>query len=116
MPNNTTEVLTPGGTVTNYDWPPTNYPTDFDPVTKLTECPMWPDGPCGGGGGGGPATAKSMTSQERMSFVPKAGELIWDTSLQLLYVGDGTTTGGVQVEGSGSADFTRVVFHDEQAN
>ena len=114
MADNITEVLTPGGTVTNYDWPPTNYPTDFDPVTKLTECPMWPDGPCSGGGGGGPATAKSMTSVERMAFTPKAGELIWDTTLQLLYVGDGTTVGGVQVEGSAGADFTRVVFHDPE--
>lgn len=111
MSDNLTEVLTPGGTVTNYDFPPTGYPSDFDPVTKLTECPMWPDGPCGGGGGG-PSTAKNMTSAERMAITPKAGELIWDTDLKLLYVGDGATIGGVLVEGSGSADFSRVVFHD----
>lgn len=119
MPDNTlTEVFTPGGTVTNYNWPPTNYPTDFDPVTRLTECPMWPDCPCsgGGGGGGGPATAESMTSAERMAGVLPAGKLVWDTDLQLLYVGDGTTVGGVMVEGSASADFTRVVFQDKTAN
>jgi len=50
MPDNTNEVLTPGGTVTSYNWPPTNYPTDFNPVTKLTECPAWPDCPCGSNG------------------------------------------------------------------
>ena len=108
-----TEVLTPGGTVTNWDPPPTNYPTDFDPVTRLTECPMWPDCPCpGGGGGGGPATAEPMTSAERMSITPPEGKLIWDTDLAVLYVGDGTTVGGRAVDGGASADFTRVAFHD----
>lgn len=29
MPN-ITEVITPGGTVTNWDFPPTGYPSDFD--------------------------------------------------------------------------------------
>lgn len=109
--NMLTEVLTPGGTVTNYDWPPTGYPSDFDPITKLTECPMWPDCPCSSGGGGS-ANAKPMTSAERMAITPKEGELIWDTDLDILYVGDGTTVGGVSVDGGGSADFSRVVFHD----
>ena len=112
-----TEVFTPGGTVTNYNWPPTNYPTDFDPVTRLTECPMWPDCPCSGGGGGaGPSTAQNMTSAERMSITPKEGELIYDTDLEILYVGDGTTVGGKAVDGGASADFTRVVFQDKTAN
>jgi hypothetical protein len=57
-----------------------------------------------------------MTSAERMADVLEAGKLVWDTDLQLLYVGDGTTLGGVLVEGSGSADFTRVVFHDKTDN
>ena len=95
MPDNTlTEVLTPGGTVTNYDWPPTNYPTDFDPVTRLTECPMWPDGPCPAVGA---ATAKAMTTAQRTAITPKTGEMIWDTNLNKLYVGDDSTVGGVAV-------------------
>lgn len=114
MPDDTlTEVLTPGGTVTNYDWPPTNYPTDFDPVTRLTECPMWPDCPCSGGGS---ADAKPMTSAQRMAITPKEGELIYDTDLDILFVGDGVTVGGKAVDGGAGADFTRVVFHDPTAN
>ena len=118
MPDNMTEVLTPGGTVTNYNWPPTNYPTDFDPVTKLTECPLWPDCPCscGGGGGGSSAEARPMTSAERMAITPMPGELIYDIDLEILYVGDGVTVGGKAVDGGASADFTRVVFQDKTAN
>ena len=62
------------------------------------------------------ATAISMTSDKRLSFTPKAGELIWDSNLQLLYVGDGHTPGGTVIEGGGGGgggDFTRVVFHDK---
>ena len=119
MPDNmlTSTIAPGGGDVINYDYPPDGYPSDFDPVTKLTECPMWPD--CSGccpGGSGGPATAESMTSAERMADVLEAGKLVWDTDLQLLYVGDGTTLGGVLVEDGGSADFTRVVFHDKADN
>lgn len=109
--SNLTEVLTPGGTVTNYDFPPTGYPSDFDPVTKLTECPMWPDGPCQGGCGFS-AKAKNMTSEERLASTPDPGQLIYDTTLDLLFVGDGSTEGGVQVESTDQADFSRVVFHD----
>ena len=105
-----TDVLTPGGTVTYWDAPPTDYPTNFDPVTRLTECPMWPDGPCMGGAG--PATAEPMTSAERMTITPAAGKLIYDTDLEILYVGDGETVGGKAVDGGSSADFTRVTFHD----
>lgn len=46
-----TDVLTPGGTVTYWDPPAPNYPTDFDPVTKLTECPLFPDCPYEANGG-----------------------------------------------------------------
>ena len=117
MPDETlTETIAPGGgVVINYDYPPDGYPSDFDPVTRLTECPMWPDGPCPGGGGG-QATAESMTSAERASKVLPACKLVWDTDLQLLYVGDGSTMGGVLVEGGGAADFSRVTFHDTTAN
>ena len=118
MPDNTlTSTIAPGGgDVINYDYPPDGYPSNFDPVTKLTECPMWPDcvGLCPGGSGA--AVAKSMTSAERMAQVLEPGVLVWDTDLELLYAGDGETVGGVLVEGSGSADFTRVVFHDASTN
>lgn len=59
------------------------------------------------------ATAVSLTSSQRMSTVPKAGALVWDTDLKVLYVGDGITEGGLALEGGSGGDFTRVVFHDE---
>jgi len=36
-------------------------------------------------------------------MVPAAGEPIWDTTLKVLYMGDGATTGGVTAEGSAYA-------------
>ena len=32
---------------------------------------------------------------DRMSYTPVVGELIWDTSTNSLYIGNGTTTGGL---------------------
>lgn len=88
---------------------PTNYPTDLGPSSPICpECGMICSG-CPGGGGGG--TATPMTAAERMAIVPKPGQLIWDTTLQILYVGDGETQGGIMVEGGGSGgDFTSVAF------
>lgn len=35
------------------------------------------------------------TTAERLAFTPLAGELVYDTELPSLYIGDGTTAGGV---------------------
>lgn len=59
------------------------------------------------------ATAISLPSEKRLSIVPKAGALVWDTDLKLLYVGDGVTVGGVALDSSAGPDFSNVVFHDE---
>ena len=87
---------------------PTDYPTNPGPSSPICpECGII----CSGCPGGGASTAVSMSSAERMAIVPKAGELIWDTTLQILYVGDGHTQGGIMVEGGGSGgDFTSVAF------
>ena len=45
------------------------------------------------------------TNTERLDYTPLQGELIYDTTTKQLYVGDGTTAGGViSVLGSGSLD------------
>ena len=41
------------------------------------------------------------TNAERQLITPAAGELIYTTDTKSLYVGDGTTAGGVVVQGSG---------------
>lgn len=52
-----------------------------------------------------------MSSGERLAMVPGSGELIWDTTLHMLFVGDGTTAEGIMVEGGGSGGaFTSVTF------
>ena len=82
--------------VISYQFPPTNYQAAPQP-TEDTEDTS--------------AAAKPMPSSERVSFVPKPGELIWDTTIGMLFVGDGTTPGGIVVEGGGSGgDFTSVTF------
>ena len=91
-------IITDPSYVIDYTFPPTNY--QHAPVP--TEDPE----------GDGPATARNMTSAERASYILKPGELVYDTDLELLYVGDGTTPGGIVVESGSGGDFTRVVFHD----
>jgi hypothetical protein len=50
------------------------------------------------------------TNAERQSFIPLQGEIIFTTDTKKLYVGDGTTTGGIAVdtvgEGSGGATYS----------
>ena len=41
------------------------------------------------------------TNAERQLITPKAGELIYTTDTKALYIGDGTTAGGVVVQGAG---------------
>lgn len=88
---------------------------DIHPISILLQSSpnalCGPDGPCQGGGGSS-AKAKNMTSEERLAITPDPGQLIYDTTLDLLFVGDGSTEGGVQVESTDQADFSRVVFHD----
>ena len=51
--------------------------------------------------------AKSMTTAQRTATTPAAGTLIYDTDLEMLYVGDGTTAGGnVISSGSGGGEYT----------
>lgn len=45
--------------------------------------------------------AVSMTTTERMALTPAPGFLIWDTYLEKLFVGDGSTIGGKEIEGGG---------------
>jgi hypothetical protein len=39
------------------------------------------------------------TSLERVSFTPLSGELVFDTTLNLMFVGDGMTAGGLPFSG-----------------
>lgn len=43
------------------------------------------------------------TDTERTSITPAAGEPVFTTDTKKLYIGDGTTTGGNLVTGSGEA-------------
>jgi len=52
---------------------------------------------------GGDAVAVSMTTAERTAITPDAGVLIWDTDLEKLFIGDGSTAGGVEVQGGGGS-------------
>lgn len=54
-------------------------------------------------GNGSTATAEAlpMTTTERTAITPDAGVMIWDTDLEKLFIGDGSTAGGVEVEGGG---------------
>jgi len=59
------------------------------------------DGEIAGGG------VKVMTTAERTAITPDAGELIYDTDLGVLFVGDGVTPGGNVVGGGGGGgDYT----------
>lgn len=46
---------------------------------------------------------------DRLSFVPEEGELIYVTDTKLIYVGDGSTPGGILVAGGGSPTPTYVL-------
>ena len=48
----------------------------------------------------------SMTTTARMALTPAPGFLIWDTDLEKLFVGDGSTAGGVEIEGGGGGEGT----------
>jgi len=70
--------------------------------TYDTGTPMWViNGDIAGG-------AKPMTTDERTAITPAEGELIYDTDLGSLYIGDGVTQGGVAVGGGGGGggDYT----------
>lgn len=63
-------------------------------MTADTNTPMWViDGKIGGD------TVEVMTTAQRMATTPEAGQLIFDSGLNQLFVGDGTTVGGVAVSG-----------------
>ena len=40
------------------------------------------------------------TDAQRQNFTPEQGELIYVTDTQELYVGDGTTSGGLRITGN----------------
>ena len=44
------------------------------------------------------------TDSDRLTITPSAGEPIWTTDTEKLYVGDGSTAGGVLAGGGGSVD------------
>lgn len=94
-----TAILPGGYQIIDYQFPPTNYQAAPVPTQDTEDC------------SGGAATALSMTSAERLAIIPDPGELIWDTTIHVLFVGDGQTQGGIMVEGGGSGgDFTSVTF------
>jgi len=69
---------------------------DDETVIKTydTNTPMWKiNGDIGGG-------VEVMTTAERLATTPAAGDLIYDTDIGSLFVGDGVTAGGVEVSGS----------------
>ena len=58
-----------------------------------------------GGGDSGDAVAVPMTTAERTAITPDAGVMIWDTDLEKLFIGDGNTAGGIEVQGSGGETY-----------
>jgi hypothetical protein len=42
------------------------------------------------------------TTAERLAVTPEVGEAVWDTTLSAMYVGDGSTAGGVAITALGS--------------
>ena len=56
------------------------------------------DGEIGGG-------VKVMTTAERTAITPDAGDLIYDSDQDVLYLGDGVTAGGNALGGSGGGDY-----------
>lgn len=91
-------VINDSWSVISYQFPPTNYQSAPQPTEDTED------------GAGGAATAISMTADERVAMVPAQGELIWDTTIGMLFVGDGTTPGGIVLEGGSGGDFTSVTF------
>ena len=45
-----------------------------------------------------PLQFRRGTNAERLTITPAVGEPIWTTNTNLLYVGDGTTVGGIRIE------------------
>ena len=84
--------------IIDYEFPPTNYQAAPVPTEDTEDI--------------GAAVAISMTAAERTAITPIPGELIWDTTYNTLFVGDGITPGGTAVEGGGSSggDFTSVTY------
>ena len=102
LPNTLTQTSS-GGTailpdtgyrVIDYDFPPTNYQSAPQPTLDTDE-----------------TVASPMPADRRATVILEPGALVWDTTLHMLFVGDGVTKGGVMVEGGGSGgDFTQVTF------
>jgi hypothetical protein len=49
-----------------------------------------------------PLQFRRGTDSQRSTVTPAAGEPLWITDTQKLYIGDGTSTGGIEVSGGGS--------------
>lgn len=51
---------------------------------------------------------RHLTTTLRVAYTPGDGEAIWDTTLSALYLGDGSTAGGILVGPSGHGSTTAV--------
>ena len=49
-----------------------------------------------------PLQFRRGTNAQRLTITPSAGEPIWTTNTNLLYVGDGVTPGGIAITGGGT--------------
>lgn len=75
MPNTSSNyqaVISSGGAVIAHQFPPTNYPTDVDPVTRVTECDYGTECPCigitpGSGSTGGGSTITISASEATLA-------------------------------------------------
>jgi hypothetical protein len=63
---------------------------------------IYPDDPYFGGIK--PHQSRRGTTAQVSNYVPAAGELVFSTDVKKIYVGDGTTPGGILVSGSGSGN------------
>lgn len=50
------------------------------------------------------------TTAERLAVTPEVGEAVWDTTVSAMYVGDGSTAGGIAVTALGSTIGKHAVF------
>lgn len=55
-----------------------------------------------------PLRLRRGTNAERLAYTPVTGELIYTTDTKLVYVGDGTTAGGVAVGGGSGSGITDI--------
>jgi len=63
--------------------------------------PIYPDNPFFGGNA--PKQLRRGTSAEVANYVPAVAELVLSTSTNELFVGDGTTVGGIPITGGASS-------------